>query len=159
MLFYFRKLSETFFGYSYMKSVLDEYRHQGEGEIEAQAHRFLFPWNKNKWLADLELTNNFLLQRDQYFRSELNNYLGFGEAHSLQISCYPNPFATEIRIRIESSHFCSDEIAIYDMTGRKVFSHNLAIERGDRVTIHPDLPAGVYVLCVAGCSQKIVKLR
>ena len=156
----YHELSETFFGYSYMKSVLDEYRHQVEGEIEAQAHRFLFPWNKNKWLADLELTNNFLLQRDQYFRSELNNYLGFGEAHSLQISCYPNPFATEIRIRIESSHFCSDEIAIYDMLGRRVFVHPCRMAKGqNHITISPNLRSGVYLLRVAGCSQKIVKLN
>lgn len=156
----YHELSETFFGYSYMKSVLDEYRHQVEGEIEAQSHRFFFPWNKNKWLADMELTNDFLLNRDQYFANELTSFDGFGEKQSVQISVHPNPFTNGIHINIDAVLFDAEEIAIYDMLGRKVFAQACRMEKGQNyITIRPNLREGIYLLCVAGCSQKIVKLR
>lgn len=155
----YQELSETFFSYSYMKSVLDEYRHQVEDEVEAQAHRFIFPWNKNKWLADMELTNDFLLNRDQYFRNELTSFVGFGEKQSVQISVHPNPFTNGIHINIDAVLFDAEEIAIYDLTGRKVFAQSCQLSEGlNTFTIQPIIPAGVYVIKIGTSVQRIVKL-
>ena len=155
----YNELSETFFSYNYMKSVLDEYRHQVEGEIEAQSHRFFFPWNKNKWLADMELTNAFLLQRDQFFRNEMNGYVGCEDDYSVLVSCHPNPFTNCIRIHIDAVRFDDEEIAIYDLTGRKVFAQSCQLTEGmNKFTIQPMLPAGMYVIKIGTAAQRIVKL-
>lgn len=155
----YNELSETFFSYNYMKSVLDEYRHQVEGEIEAQSHRFFFPWNKNKWLADMELTNAFLLQRDHFFRNEMNGYVGCEDDYSVLVSCHPNPFTNCIRIHIDAVRFDDEEIAIYDLTGRKVFAQSCQLTEGmNKFTIQPMLPAGMYVIKIGTAAQRIVKL-
>lgn len=149
------QLRESCFSYDYMKSVLDEYEHLVEGEIASQAQRFRFPRNMERWQQDMGLANDFLLKRDQYYQQELLYYLDVDEAASEVVSCYPNPFIDEIRL----SSYPSDEgkpqeVAIYDVLGRKVFSETC---NADEVTLNPNLPAGVYMLKVGTMTQRIVK--
>lgn len=151
------QLRDSYFSYDYMKSVLDEYQHLVEGEIEAQAQRFLFPWNVGRWQQDMEQANAFLIRRDQYYQEELMNYLDIEETASETVSCYPNPFADEIRLRYPSSDGKAREVAIYDVLGGKVFSEIIVADNGDEIVLNPRLPSGVYVLRVDGHSRRIVK--
>jgi hypothetical protein len=137
-----------------MKSVLDAYGSAVEGEIESQAQRFRFPRNVDRWHQDMERANDFLVQRDQYYKEELINYLGIEEMTSEAVLCYPNPFTDEIHL-----HWCADngkahEVAIYDVMGRKVF---FEICRGGEVVLEPHLPPGLYVLKVGAYTQRIVR--
>ena len=105
-----------------------------EGEVESQYNRFHFPWNMNRWYTDMEKADEFLSQRYQYFDEELRDYLDIEEFASAMISCYPNPFSDEIYLRWLSDDGKADEIAIYDVLGRKVFSETL----GDDTDSNPD---------------------
>ena len=151
------QLRESYYSYDYMKSVLDEYEHLVEGEIEAQAQRFGFPWNVNKWHHDMERADAFLKQRHQYYKDELMYYLDMEEKDAEVVSCYPNPFDDEIRLNYPSDDVKAQEVAIYDVLGRKVFSEPFEAGSGDEITIKPQLPAGVYVLKVGIYSQRIVR--
>ena len=107
----------------------------------------------------MELTNDFLLNRDQYFRNELTSFDGFGEKQSMQISVHPNPFTNGIHIIIDAVLFDAEEIAIYDLTGRKVFAQSCQLSEGlNTFTIQPIIPAGVYVIKIGTAVQRIVKL-
>ena len=127
-------------------------------EIEAQSFRFGNPMHLDYWNWACTLTNDFLSNRVETYLEEWFVYLRLRENWlEPTFCCYPNPFAEEMFVGLKTEQAGSNEIAIYDMTGRKVFSHNLAIERGDRGTIHPDLPAGVYVLKMGDYTQRIVR--
>ena len=154
----YEELSRTYFSYDYMKSVLEQYRQMMQGEVEAQSKRFGFPWNMNKWLGDMERTDEFLRQRDQYFREEIKDYLDIEELDPVIMSCYPNPFFDEINIRIKEEWQGANCISIYDMMGRQVFSQFCPLTEGENtVSIHPKLAAGVYVMKAGGTIRRIVK--
>ena len=105
----------------------------------------------------MERADAFLKQRHQYYKDELMYYLDIEEKDAEVVSCYPNPFADEILLRYPSDDVKAQEVAIYDVLGRKVFSVPFEAGSGDEITIKPQLPAGVYVLKVGIYSQRIVR--
>ena len=149
------QLRESYFSYDYMKSVLDAYGNAVEGEIESQAQRFRFPRNVDRWHQDMERANDFLIQRDQYYKEELINYLGIEETALEAVLCYPNPFTDEIRVCSPSDDGKAQEVVIYDIMGRKVFSETCS----NKTILKPNLPAGVYVLKVDGYTHCIVRCK
>lgn len=151
------QLRESCFSYNYMKSVLDGYASAVEGEIESQAQRFRFPRNVTRWQQDMEQAYGFIQQRDQYYKEELLHYLDIEENTSTNVSCYPNPFADEVRLRYPFDDGGAHEVVIYDVLGRKVYSQACDAGSDAEITIKTDLPAGVYVLKVGALTQRIVK--
>ena len=142
-----------------MKAILEQYRQTVEGEVDAQSRRFGFPVSVGRWNYDMVLADDFLRQRDQYFRAELEPYLDVEEHNSALVSCYPNPFTDEIRISLDAGQTETAEIGIYDVLGRKVFAESCHLLDGaNSITIHPKLSAGLYVLKVGGYTQRIVRL-
>ena len=154
----YQELSGTFFSYDYMKSVWDEYHQLVEGEVEAQAHRFGFPWNKDKWLTDMDKTDQFLHSRQAYFTTELYHLGSFIDQKENLPLCYPNPTSGEMRIRFQPELSGSNEVALYDMMGRKVFSQSYP-SRGGLVETSITLPStsGVYIVKVNNIVQRIIK--
>lgn len=76
----------------------------------------------------------------------------------LLIQVYPNPSIDEIRILFESECFGTDEIAIYDLMGRKVFAKHCEIHQGQNdIVLQPNLKSGIYVLKMGCHTIKIVK--
>jgi hypothetical protein len=63
-----------------------------------------------------------------------------------------------MHLTIETDTFGTNEISIYDLTGRKVFKAPCLLNNGtNEITIHPNLSAGIYVLRIGKLTQKIVK--
>ena len=152
------ELSNTYFSYDYMKSVLDQYRHIVEGEIEAQYQRFHFPWSVDRWYTDMEKADEFLRLRDQYFREELKIYLDVEEHTPMVVSCYPNPFMDELHVCTVADHCGADEITIYDVMGRRVFVQSCQLSIGENhMVIKPNLPSGLYMLKVGSYAQCVIK--
>ena len=150
------QLCESCFSYDYMKSVLNEYGHLVEGEIPAQSGRFHFPTNPDKWYEHMEKVDEFLRERDSYFKEELDNYFLSIEEQEV-LSCYPNPSSGEIRIAYNSDIVGADEIIIYDVMGRKVFAMPCIFRAGfNEVTLRPSLAAGLYVLRIGNDTHRIV---
>ena len=72
---------------------------------------------------------------------------------------YPNPFSGEIHLFWQNNNGKVQEIAVYDMMGRKVFATTCAdCDGSNEIILHPALPAGVYVMRVGAYSTKIVKM-
>ncbi|MBQ5457843.1 MAG: T9SS type A sorting domain-containing protein, partial [Bacteroidales bacterium] len=71
---------------------------------------------------------------------------------------YPNPFSNEIHIVVDAERFAATEIVAYDMMGKKVFVMPCLLTTGEnRITIHPSLSKGVYLLKVGDNTQRIVR--
>lgn len=82
--------------------------------------------------------------------------LGIAEHEDLW-TLYPNPTSGEIHLRVGSDAIGLDEIAIYDLLGRKVYACPCAFGEGQtELTLHPRLSAGIYVLRTGNHALKIV---
>ena len=153
------ELSESVFSFDYMDAILEEYRQIVADEVDAQSKRFGFPESVDRWSYDMVVAEEFLRNRDYYFRNEIDSYLDVEENSTITVSCYPNPFTDEIRIGFEAGQAGTTEIGIYDVLGRTVFVESYHLMDGaNNITICPKLPAGLYVLKIGGYTQRIVRL-
>lgn len=65
----------------------------------------------------------------------------------------------ELQITLFSSEPASQQILLFDGKGQNVFSNFYLLQEGmNTITVHLDIPAGIYVLKVGNHVQKIVKL-
>ena len=105
--------------------------------------------------AYLELID---LNLDNSLAENWNAVIGVDEyAYKPSIQVYPNPSIDEIRIVLEAD-MNANEIAIYDMMGRKVFAQSLYLSEGqNEFTIQPNLKGGVYLLKIGSRATKIVR--
>ena len=149
----YRELSQTYFSYDFLQSLLDEYGQLVEGEITSQYNRFHYPWSVNRYYTDMQLASEFFRDRHEYFREEIKDYLAVGEVSTVDVSCFPNPFTDEIHLLWPSADGQVHEVAIYDVMGRKVFSDICSAEE---TILKPNLSPGVYMLKVGGYAQRIV---
>ena len=147
------------------ESILPYYtalRAEVEYEIPNQCARFRFPQNVERWENDMTRVDGFLFDLNGRMQTGLNEFYeqhhtGVQERFAV-VQCYPNPFSDEIRLSFEAEDFSANEIAIYDMLGRKVFAMPFQFDHAHpTLTFHPHLESGVYVLKVGEHTQKIVK--
>jgi hypothetical protein len=155
----FHELLNTAFSYEVTKPIFDNIKATIIGEIPYQSERFGFPVSMDSWDVDMRRVDWFLCHRGEMIQEPLQVLvLGMPEAQQNQILCYPNPFSGELHICFDAEAFDKDEIAIYDMMGRKVFAQPYLFTEGENhITIGPDLPSGLYLLKVGSYSQRILK--
>ena len=153
------ELRETCLGYGYMKSVLDEYGRLVEGEVPRQSQRFRFPTSVNRWQADMQQADGFLIQRDFYYRSELVEYFGSVDDVVVPDSgflCYPNPTADRFVVKGENLQ----RVDVYDLLGQ--FIASMKADGNVLLIDFSGRPAGVYLVSVTDtegcrCVKKVVK--
>ncbi len=155
----FGELMASRLNYSNTEPVLDALREEIEDEVPNQSYRFHFPTNISRWSADLEVIDAFLRERNNLLNEQIEAFLGtFSHEETTGFACYPNPFSNEIHISIAADTFGADEIAIYDMMGRKVFAQYCELHQGQNdIVLQPNLKAGVYVLKLGCQVVKVVK--
>jgi hypothetical protein len=69
----------------------------------------------------------------------------------LDVTLFPNPFNDYINLRFEEE--TAAEIKLFDLSGRLVFSTNLALAFESRLTM-PPLAAGMYVIQISSGTKK-----
>ena len=151
----YEELSKTYFSYNYMKSLLDQYREIVEDEVETQYQRFRFPSSMDRYYADIERTEAFFSQRDQYFRAEIKDYLGIDEHHAATVSCYPNP-ANNV-LFVETRLIASLPNQTYRITNLmgQTLLQGLITDEIQQIDI-ASLPAGMYFISVGNLTRKFV---
>lgn len=146
------------------ESILPYYtalRAEVEQEIPNQCARFRFPQDVERWENDMTRVEDFLFGLNGRMQTQLNcfyeqHHTGIAEWTS-PFTCYPNPFTDEIHLRFGATTLEVNEIAIYDMMGRKVFAMPCLLTDGtNEVTVNPHLSSGLYVLKIGMRTQKIV---
>ena len=125
-------------------------------EIGRQSFRFGNPSSPGFWNWACTLTDDFLSDRVSSYYAEWTTFLGIEKPLSASIHCFPNPSSGEIHVRWRDNGDPPDEIAIYDFLGRKVFAQPVGDRGSEEFVIHPNLPAGIYVLRTGCHAQKIV---
>ena len=154
----FENLLNHRLNYAHTGPILSVMRDEIEGEVASQSDRFGFPSSVSKWLGQIGEVDDYLRSRNNRMVEQIEAFWSLPEEERVGFSCYPNPFSGEIRVSIAADDLVADEIAIYDLMGRKVFSQSCMIQQGhDDIVIQPDLEAGVYVLRIGRTGKIIVK--
>jgi hypothetical protein len=155
----FLELLDSAFSYSVIEPIFENIKMQIEPEVPLQSYRFGFPMTVETWNMDMDRVKYFLSTRTQYILEPLHILVeGIPESLSNNVLCYPNPFFDEFRLKWPFDDGMMQEIAIYDVFGRKVFYQNVVAANGDEISINPNLPSGLYVLKVGSYMLRIVRL-
>ena len=155
----FHELLGTTFSYEVTKPIFDDIKEIIIDELPFQSDRFGFPRSLDSWDEDMRNVDWFLHHRCEMIQEPLEMLLvGLTEAQQSQFLCYPNPFSGELHICLDAEAFDKDEVAIFDMLGRKVFAMPLQFDNANpTITFNPHLNAGVYVLRIGKLTQRIVR--
>jgi hypothetical protein len=155
----FHELLGTTFSYEVTKPIFDYIQETIIDEVPFQSDRFGFPRSLDSWDEDMRNVDWFLHHRCEMIQEPLEMLLvGLTEAQQSQFLCYPNPFSGELHICLDAEAFDKDEVAIFDMLGRKVFAMPLQFDNANpTITFNPHLNAGVYVLRIGKLTQRIVR--
>lgn len=158
-LFYRRyvELLETSFSYPFLKSILDDYRHTVEDEIEAQSERFGFPRSIDRWNADMEKALTFCRTRNEYFQVEIQPFISVDDTLLVSFVCAPNPSNGTFRIVIHSNDNTRLPLAIYDMMGRLVYSKDLYLFPAENsISVQTTLSAGLYLVRIGDLTSRLI---
>ncbi len=154
----FNELLGSAFDYSVTGRIYSHVRSTIEQEVPYQSKRFAFPENVEAWNRGMAQVNWFLLKRSEYIQMPLDSLVGVDSYFCEPLSCYPNPSTDEIHVYIDPDPSDTNEIAIYDMLGRKVYAQPCVVtDDPTGITIQPQLGAGVYLLRIGDYIQKIVR--
>ena len=154
----FMDLMSHKFGYEYTGPVLASLSATIADEIPNLSRRFSYPVSDSVWQADVDRIDAFLRNRNSMMEAQLMMLMHVVSFQTeVGFACYPNPFTNELHISIDAD-FGADEIAIYDMLGRKVFAMPCRFDHANpTLTFNPHLEAGVYVLKIGELTRKILR--
>lgn len=154
----FIELLGTAFSYEVTGPIYETIKMQVEPEVANQSYRFAFPSSVEAWETDMSRMDYFLRTRASYILEPLHELLEAVEDHQeTVVRVYPSPSSGEIHISIDVEETLHGEVAIYDVLGRKVYSEMVKTGDSNEIIIHPELPAGVYVLRLGRLAQRIMR--
>ena len=156
----FIELLSSAFSYETTRPIYDDIKMRIESEVPLQSERFGFPSTMEAWIVDMERVEYFLRTRADQVLEPMHHLVdGIPENQMGGIVCYPNPFVDELCIAIDIEGFDAKEVAIYDLMGRMVYEQPCCLkEERNSLTLHLQLPSGMYVLKVGSHAQRIVRL-
>lgn len=154
----FNELLGTVFDYSVTGPIYSNIRSAVESEVPYQSERFAYPTSVVSWNEGMAQVNWFLMKRSEYIQTPLDSLVGVVSYDYEPLSCYPNPSTDEIHVYIDSDQPGVDEISIFDLLGRKVFSMPCQLSAGmNEITLHPNLTPGIYALKIGHSVYKIIR--
>lgn len=151
----FNELMSTAFAYENTKPIFDRIKTAVVDEAERQIGRFGLPeiyWPKDyaDWMKRfVEPTDKFLKERPRH------NFLSLPKPEVTALECHT--WAEQpVSIKAEANAFGPEEVQIYNLEGKCVFSQCCLLNTGSNVlTVRPSLPAGLYLLKVGDRVKKI----
>lgn len=155
----FMELINTAFNYANTEPLFEEIKARVADEIPFQSERFGKPSDMESWNADLERSEWFLKERGERILTVLENFMNWPLLDQpMKFTVYPNPISDEIHLFVDSDRYGYEQIAIYDLLGKQVYSQWSVITQGiNELSIQLDLAAGIYVLRIGGQAAKLVK--
>ena len=155
----FNELASTTFSYQNTKPYFDYIKQTLQDEVPNQIERFDVPHEYSTWENYcMPVIDYFLRERPEKIIETLNTFVSVDESLTVAVGCYPNPFTDEIRIGIEAVGFGAEEVAIYDLLGKKVFAQPCCLNSGhNEIVLRPNVESGVYLLKLGNLTKKVIK--
>lgn len=151
------ELKQDHLSYSRMHGYLEEYANLVSDEIPSQVERFGFPGSFRQWQSDMDFVDNILRNSHQKMEQGMFEFFAVDENVANQFVCFPNPFENELHLEFDDNRIDANEINIYDLTGRKVFSQRIHDMSQSDVSLLLDLTSGAYILRIGETSKLIIR--
>ncbi len=160
-MFYERysELRSTVFGYGALQAIWDDYRSLVEDEIPAQAGRFGFPENVQRWEDDMDSVSVFFTKRTRCFNKEMEDMFAYAPSSLRDVSAYPNPNNGLFDVYVASESCALVDLQLFDATGRIAHAEDVFLKPGyNTVEVNAHLRAGLYLLKIGDVVKRIVIL-
>ena len=106
---------------------------------------------------------------DAFLRDRVARYLDDMESFPLlkedvilanldQFVCYPNPSEGEFRLKMLMDWPRPYNVYIYNVLGQLVYCQSGSVVPDETIPIEADLAAGVYLVRIGSCVQKMIKM-
>lgn len=152
------ELSQGLFSYENTYPIHHDIVETLRPNVGNHIHRFGIPESMSLWGGGNAIIDGFLSRRFETFWNGWDVFVGLHQYSEEMPSVFPNPFLDELHLSIDTDNFGADEITIYDMMGRKVFSQRCEMHQGQNdIVFQPNLKAGIYVLKMGCQVVKVVK--
>ena len=155
-----RELCGSLFRYEHTSFIFNDIIETLRPKIEDQGHRFGYPSSMDAWNDGNALIDAFLQGRVERYLDDLDSFPLLQDDISLsnldQFTCFPNPTNGEIRVKMQIEWPRPVGISIYNVVGQVVYYQTERLFDEETFTLHLDLPAGVYLLRIGSCIQRLV---
>lgn len=151
------ELKQDQLSYSRMHGYLAEYANLVAGEIPSQVERFGFPSNYEDWQSDMDFVDNILRNSHQKMEQAMFDFFAVDENVADQFVCFPNPFENELHLSFDDKPINANEIEIYDLMGRKLYSYRIPDTDKVNASLMLDLSSGAYILRIGSTSRLIIR--
>ncbi len=156
------ELCSGFFRYDNTSSVFNEVIEILRPTIEDQRHRFGYPPSMDVWNDGNALIDEFLQGRVERYLSDMESFPLFQEDVTLstldQFVCYPNPSRAEVRVKMQVDWPRPYNVYVYNILGQLVCRQFGSIVPDESIILDADLAAGMYLVRIGSCVQKLVIL-
>lgn len=153
----FNQLIATTFAYENTKVYYDDIKRKLQDEAPRQFARFSppetwYPKTVEEWLGRyMKQTELFLKHRSRH------KFLSMPAPKVLSMDSFLNVTNDRIPIRIQSESFGADEMVLYDLKGKKVYSVACVLATGNNVvTINTQVCPGMYLITVGQRTQRVL---
>ncbi len=156
----FQELLTTSFDYTYIGPVFENIKAALAPEIPAQAARFGNPSDVEEWNTFLGHSQWALMVRSETIQPVLEEFMQLAliEEPTAATSVYPNPTDGELTVEFNTEEDGYAQLTIFDLLGRQVYDRTVILLHGNnKITIHPNLSPGVYIMHIGGRVIKIVR--
>ncbi len=153
----FYALMATQFSYGVTKALYDDAAALVRGEVPHQCERFGLPLSLGQWEYDIKAVNKFLKTRVENMSNRLEEVFS-DEDNNLNIKVlYPNPVSDEAHLILWSDGFAVNDIELFDLMGRKLYSRKLVLMEGENyLDLSCPFASGIYILKFGDKTQKFV---
>lgn len=147
----FEFLLETKLSYDNTVPVLEYISEYLRPEIPNQSQRFQIPHHSSWWPPEITKIDQFLLNRPENLRVELNEFLNTYLQEPIPAEenfvCCPNPFDTQLKVYYRASEDIIQPLYVFDIMGRLVHTETIQCKKGlNEVPLELYFAPGIYVV-------------
>ncbi len=156
-----RELSGSLFQYENTSAVFHGIVETLRPKVADQRHRFGYPPSMDVWNNGNAEIDTFLEGRVEHYLDDMEAFPLFHDDFTIsdldRFTCFPNPTEGEIQIKMQVDWPRPVIVFIYNVLGQVVYCQPMSLSEEEHLTLRVDLAAGVYLLRIGSCTQRIVK--
>lgn len=149
------------FQYENTSSILNEVLEALQPKIEDQRHRFGYPLSMEFWDEGNDLIDAYLQDRVETYIHEMETFPLLIDDITVddfdQFVCFPNPSSGVFNVKMLIDWPRTVDLCVYNVVGQVVYRCTEIIVPDETVVIDAELSAGVYLVRVGSCVQKMIR--
>ena len=156
------ELCDSDLRYENTRLFLDEVVETLYPEMRNHMDRFNYPSTIDYWNWGVFLVRDFMRNRVKFYLDAYEQFEPFKDheyvSNTDDFACYPNPIQDVVNIKMLDGRSRAVAFDLLDITGVSYMRGTIYIPACEVITLHLDLPPGVYAIKIGARTHRIVKL-